>query len=307
MLEKTVLEYQSIASHFYKNRIRGELTPRNLIRALEQSAHHYRPNYFRRLKNAIRIDQESKGFKKTAKLVSEIQNPVTCGEGGLAGLLEPKEKQPRVKNVSQADFIKLASAAKDKKDRALLAAIKIAYTLGCRPAEMETIQFLGGNTVNIVGAKKIEDENGTGRGLDRQVLLSSEIYANLQLWSRDLLRLEHKKSGRMTLLQGRLKNLTKKVFPRRKKQISFYSFRHQKGSDLKASGMSRVEIAYLMGHQSTESIEVYGNRRSGSRMVVPIEAAISVAEISKLVRSNHRQPPSQYKKIIINNENTKKR
>ena len=61
------------------------------------------------------------------------------------------------------------------------------------------------------------------------------------------------------------------------------------GSDLKASGMSRVEIAYAMGHQSTQSVEVYGNRRkaSGRGGIKPAPNA----DMS-MVRENHTQPPA---------------
>ena len=306
MQEKTVREYQSIASHFYATRIRGEVTSRNIISALKQSAHHYRPGYFRRLKNALRIDQHIKGFHKTAKLISKTKNPVTSGEGGLAILQKPKRKQPRVKHVSHSDFVKLATAAKEKKDYQLLAALKIAQTLGCRPAEMESIEFLGGNTINIKSVKKIENEHGDDvRGLDRQILLTEKIYGKVQSWCRIVHSTEHGKSGRMSILQGRLKRLTRKVYPRRKKHITFYSFRHQKGSDLKASGMSRIEIAYLMGHQSTESIEVYGNRRCASEMLTPLKPGVTIAEIVKLVRENHREPLSNLNKQLLCKNNNK--
>ena len=33
------------------------------------------------------------------------------------------------------------------------------------------------------------------------------------------------------------------------------------GSELKASGLSRRQVAYAMGHQATESVNQYGNRR----------------------------------------------
>ena len=62
------------------------------------------------------------------------------------------------------------------------------------------------------------------------------------------------------------------------------SFRHQLGSNLKASGESDEAIAYMMGHQSTESISVYGNRRSGAGHKLHIRPAQD-ADLSKV-----RQP-----------------
>lgn len=62
------------------------------------------------------------------------------------------------------------------------------------------------------------------------------------------------------------------------------SFRHQLGSNLKASGESDEAIAYMMGHQSIESISVYGNRRSGAGHKLHIRPAQD-ADLSKV-----RQP-----------------
>lgn len=61
------------------------------------------------------------------------------------------------------------------------------------------------------------------------------------------------------------------------------------GSNLKGSGMDRREIAYIMGHQSTESVNRYGNSRTaqnGRKMPIVPEGT----DLSK-IRENHTQPP----------------
>jgi len=62
------------------------------------------------------------------------------------------------------------------------------------------------------------------------------------------------------------------------------------GSELKASGLSRREVAYIMGHQATASADRYGDRRSGSGKT-PIKAAPG-ADMSS-VRETHTEPFSQ--------------
>ena len=63
-------------------------------------------------------------------------------------------------------------------------------------------------------------------------------------------------------VQRRLDTLTKRLWPKRNVWPSLYSWRHQKGSDLKASHMNSAEVAAIMGHRSTESVDVYGSQRS---------------------------------------------
>ena len=67
-----------------------------------------------------------------------------------------------------------------------------------------------------------------------------------------------------TAIRDRLRKECRALWPMRKQHPTLKSFRHQLGSTLKASGESDEAIAYMMGHQSIESISVYGNRRSGA-------------------------------------------
>lgn len=61
------------------------------------------------------------------------------------------------------------------------------------------------------------------------------------------------------------------------------------GSDLKASGLSRTEVAYIMGHQSTESVDRYGNAKT-ARKGAMCPRADKEADMSH-VRIDHKAPP----------------
>lgn len=296
ILEKKTQEaYRKLAKNFYSKRLGGQPpTPHLITRALTNCAYAYRPAYFRRLRDAIKFDQLEKGFKMAAIAVGKIKNPLTDPESqksGIASLIQIKPKRQHVKKVSKIEASKLFGAAEAKKDYALSSAIKIAYVTGCRPDEMETIKILGNNMIFIEGSKKTYGVDGQRRGLDRVIKLPPEFHNGMKTWLHHLLSLDPGEGGRMNKIQCRLKTLTKNTFPRRKHQITLKSFRHQKGSDLKASGMSRVEIAYLMGHMSTKSVEVYGSRRSGGRLPVPIEPGISIDEMKSLIEENHKPNP----------------
>lgn len=60
-----------------------------------------------------------------------------------------------------------------------------------------------------------------------------------------------------------------------------YTLRHQFGSNLKASGMSAIEMAYVMGHQATDSISRYGDKRFGRAEAVKVKP-VSDADFSKV-------------------------
>ncbi|WP_210498542.1 site-specific integrase [Vibrio crassostreae] len=67
-----------------------------------------------------------------------------------------------------------------------------------------------------------------------------------------------------------LQRTCKKLWPKRTQQITLYTTRHQFSADLKMSGKSLVEIAYLMGHISTDTaMSHYGKKRYGRSKVTP--------------------------------------
>jgi integrase len=55
--------------------------------------------------------------------------------------------------------------------------------------------------------------------------------------------------------------------------VSGYSFRHQMGSDLKASGFSKQKIANALGHISTTTQESYGNSGTGGAVVLTVTSS----------------------------------
>lgn len=94
----------------------------------------------------------------------------------------------------------------------------------------------------------------------------------------------------MKPIQDRLARHCKALWPARKHHPSLYSWRHQMGTKLKASGLDRRSVAYIMGHQSTDSVNRYGNRSAKAGgpplCVEPAEGADMSA-----VRENHTSQP----------------
>jgi integrase len=218
--------------------------------------------------------------------VRQFRNPVTTNPDRRGEL---KQKQRRCKHVVIADLERLSTAIQERGDNELLAAVWTAYLTGCRPAEMPTIEDLGGGRFYIHGAKKRDD-----RGLDRVIRLDADsagVLSNL---------LPHLRGADMDKVRKRLYTITRSIWPARKpgSRPTLYSFRHMLGSELKASGMDRVAIAYLMGHQATSSVDVYGDRRRGKggrRLEDLPSPGVSEAEYASKIRVNHETPGPQKK------------
>jgi integrase len=288
---KTQDDYIKLAAHFYKTKMAGEdITPKKITDALINNASDYRPAYFRRLKNALMFDQARQGFQKAADRIKETKNPLTRPNAPVMLKRKIKPKQSRVKSVSDNDLLKLRDATKEKKDIEVLGAMLIAELTGCRPTEMQGIKQVSDTVIFIKGAK--ENELGN-RGLDRYLTLDKENVSGV-ISAVNYLNKKDTNEYETTIIhriQARLRTLTKSTFPKRKSQITLYSFRHQLGGNLKASGMDRVSIAYTMGHQSTSSVDVYGDKRKISGRIA-VSPARTLEEQKAVVRVMHEKPLS---------------
>lgn len=249
--KKTLEDYRKLAAHHYKKmaEMGHKLTAAGLNKYLIEVAPAYRPAYFRRLKNAIYYDQKEKKYYDAANAALSVKNPTP--------LEEMKPKQKRAKAVSDRDHKKLMDCLGEQKDHLTMAYVVICRHLGCRPAEVENIVVdEAAGTVWIPSAKKRAD-----RGLDRELLISRrDLLPKLQQ-AIDLVKAS-KEANKVSVVQARLKAAVHRLFPQRKMHISLYSYRHQLGADLKASKLPLTEIAAIMGHRSSVSCFVYGDRRS---------------------------------------------
>lgn len=278
MTPKTSLDYQKLTEHFFLTKVSSPLSISSIESALLDSALDYRPAYWRRLKRAIQHTLEHYGRKKAAKIIGTLQNPVTAPNSPLQKLKKPKQK--RVKRVSQQEHEKLLKHFISKNDCQMLGALEIVRILGCRPSELVYIKLLSDRTIFISSAKKTED---VLRGLDRTLCLDEETHKCF-VRAYSLLNLEystttHDCSVIIKRLQRRLQTATKSLWPRRHHHITFYSYRHQLGSDLKSSGLPPQTIAAIMGHQSTASVERYGDKRNGITRMLPFPAQATTNKV----------------------------
>lgn len=275
MTPATQHSYRQLSAHFYSTRIDGPPTPKRIAEALVKAAQDYRPAYWRRLRSALAFDQAEKGYQTAAERLRATKNPVTLPGSGI----EAKAKQRRIQSVPAKDEAALLEHLRANGDRPSYGAVMLAKITGARPAEMSSIKVDGCRVV-IQGAKKTADGM---RGADR-VLIVSEKEAQMIAACVD-----HVANANMGAIQDRIGAAGKRLWPQRSAVPSLYSWRHQLGSELKAAGLARKEVAYLMGHQATASVDRYGNRRTARGGKVPRAAE---GETFETVRETHSEPPA---------------
>ncbi|MFA7521756.1 MAG: hypothetical protein WCY71_02390 [Halothiobacillaceae bacterium] len=201
----------------------------------------------------------------------------------------------RRKGIRQPDWIALMRvlAADTRIHGQIAGAMMVASrAFGARPSEWfdGSTRFLDRGrhvaVLQIANGKYREDENGESRrsfgptrvliapmgdgGIQPNEIEAVQfVTAMLHGWMNDL-----QDQRGITRLEARdqiIRSLGRKVLGARrqariKDKITLYSARHQFAADAKAAGLSREEVAALMGHRSIETAgEHYGRRSSGWR------------------------------------------
>lgn len=291
MKDTTKEEYRRMAQGFYKKHLKGEPpSPKRLRDALIGLQEELRPNYWRKLKIAIAFDQREKGHEKSADRVQALVNQVSAKAIESNDWSGVKPKRPAVKKLTPDEGRRINKYLVDKKDPLLLDLYHVARLTGCRPAEAPSVRLLKGGSgydVAIDGAKV-----GKRRGVKTRTLkgYSNDELKFLRAAGKRLAAAHAENPDIIKALQKRFDRAMGNVFPKRQHKPTLYTLRHQFGSNLKKSGLSREAMAYCMGHQGTKSIEVYGDRRSGSGKfnIGPGEDYVFDKDI---IRNTHKEAP----------------
>jgi integrase len=285
MKESTKQAYRKNAQGFFNRHFSGAIPSRDkILYVLHQISPQYTARSFSNLKAYLALYLEEKGHSDSAEQVRRYENR-------MAKIGNCNQPMRKIKTLPEDDIQKIIDAVRKsnknidnkqsvKKRKQLISAIWLAKELGARPCEMAYIKRTGITSFFVTTAKK--DEFGQ-RGIDRYLSVSTKELA-------DTLErcIGYLQGVKMSQVQGRFKYLLKKLFPRRKKLPTLYVFRHILGSNLKSSDLSFQERAYIMGHQSTRTMENYGYKNAGKGSV-DIRPDVTLDMIESLVRDNHEE------------------
>lgn len=255
-----------VAKRFFRiHHPAGKPSLKTIQKTLLELSHHFVKDAWRIQRNAIAFMFENSEQYENAQVIRRMRNPMTLTKNRHL----QKKGRGDCKRVLESEHQKIIDYILNRKEPnlALLAVLNIVRDTGVRPCEVDKIMFNDyDNSIFIVSAKKTEDGQ---RGLDRTLIFSPEKYQSLldahQSWHHHKIDTAEYKTIPIKLMQDQLATVTKAVFPRRKSRITMKSYRHQLGSNLKASGWSRQETAAAMGHQSVNSLSCYGNIRNATR------------------------------------------
>lgn len=277
-----------LADRFYRLHHKSEeRTFRKITDSLLALSLRVRPDVWRQFRNAVSYEASYLGNQQLAENIKNLFNPTTININDprisndkksiikLSGR-QPK-KQNRCRRVPEKDHSKIIEHLTKNLDPAVLGALLLAYFTGIRPAEMLEMELIPAQNAIFINTAK-QTEKGD-RGLSRELTFSQAEYEIIEqaYFAVQSEKLNLDRSGNickldrtMKRIQNRLAAITEKIFPRRVHRITLYSYRHQMGSNLKASGFDHIAIAAIMGHQCVNSIDKYGNAKSATRPAVHV-------------------------------------
>lgn len=241
------------------------------------------PSTWRQYKAAVIWYCERHDHRELRGLLKRCDNRGCKQEPRRLPAAERKTSAKKQKSISEADFARILKAYLAIKNppywlRMGIRLFFAIYYTGLRPCEFPTARLLlraddngqRGIYVRVCNAK---NTNGRTHGKYRHVAIG-QYDLHIQRMIGDLLKLARspwdakgKPIGKERFIRNASQAFsvfTHKLFPRRHRSITLYSARHQFCADLKKAGMTRAQVAAVMGHgNDLTSVIHYGKRRSG--------------------------------------------
>lgn len=176
--------------------------------------------------------------------------------------IERHSKRERLRGLAPEWREKMFSALDNSKYQD---AVAVLSCTGARPAELEkgvkiSLTETGHLRFAIEGAKTHDGKYGQALRVLEIAVRSREAQHLADQVRQQGEMVVYANAGR---LSDRVRHLSAAVFPKLRKPISAYVFRHQMAADLKASGMSETDVSTALGHSSDESKGYYGGAQSG--------------------------------------------
>lgn len=199
-----------------------------------------------------------------------------------AGLkIASHSKRPRLRGLPQNWRQQMFEGLREKSKYRDVVAVLSAT--GARPAEFATgieVTLEGPDLLRfrIKGAKTSEGKYGQA---ERAFSVNADRPELRHLQTRT-----RENDGKLLVtaspgaLSDKVRQLSMKVFPSLKSEISAYVFRHQTAADLKASGLSDADVSAALGHSVDETKGAYGAAQSARSMggITNIEATRPVKQ-----------------------------
>lgn len=260
-----------------------ELDVRQLVVWLNEHKPKINPKSWRQYKSSVIYYLENYPDVQAATEAIEYLKDITS-KGAVTHT--EKTSSLKLKKISFDDWERLDSFLKQKNNKwheELRAWLRASIITGLRPVEWRNAHFLIHNGQPALKIQNAKYTNGRSNGPTRTLILEN-------LKDPDLISIKTHLNNVRTFAgmgeydffyngcMGALNKACRKCWPRRKRHITLYSTRHQFSANAKSSGMSRLEVAALMGHAVDETAgEHYGRKQAGNEQigVLPLEEEVS--------------------------------
>lgn len=260
-----------------------ELDVRQLVVWLNEHKSTINAKTWRQYKSSVIYYLENHDDEQAATEAIEYLKDITS-KGSLT--YTERTSSLKLKKISLDDWQKLDSYLKSKNNKwheELRVWLRSSIITGLRPVEWKNAHFFLHNSNPALKIQNAKHTNGRGNGPTRTLILED-------LRQEDLIAIKtHLNNVRTFAGMGEyeffyrgcaiaLYKACRKCWPRRKRHITLYSTRHQFSANAKSSGMSRLEVAALMGHAVDETAtEHYGRKTSGNEKigVIPLDEDVS--------------------------------
>jgi len=141
--------------------------------------------------------------------------------------------------------------------------------VGLRPSEWRNVVLKEGNSI-ILEVRNGKYSNGRANGEFRHIDITYLRKKELVIIKRQLkfaaqfATTDADWNSYYGGVRQAIYRIARRIQGDQRKYLSFYSTRHQFSADAKASGMSRAEVAALMGHASDKTATAhYGKKKHG--------------------------------------------
>lgn len=200
-------------------------------------------------------------------------------------------KSKRLPEQRLTQLIEHLSVGRGQYDRAIGLWVLSNYYVGLRPEEWWTIEWKEPRLLQVRNAKRSQ---GRTFGMHRTLALDTFSEQEMHVLHEFLAIVAAHDDAQAFYLAccKRLWKINRKLWPNARRHITLYSGRHQFAADHKAAGLTRDELAALMGHGSNRTADRhYARRQFGRSRSTVSPAAEDVERVRQINDARGATPP----------------
>lgn len=197
----------------------------------------------------------------------------------------------KAKKCSNEDLKLIISQSKKMRGKWIEASMLwmvVNVMVGLRPSEWKSAVLLEAGQQKTLVIKNGKATNGRANGAHRHIDVTALNEAELKLIQFQLkIVAKYNQSdvewnSYYSGVRKTIHRITRLAFSSQRKYPTLYSTRHQFSADAKSAGLSKVEVAALMGHATDETAGLhYGKKKHGSGNCKVMPNAGEVATVKK--------------------------